>query len=90
VFFLYRSSEVGCGCKYSITPIKRINWDRQASGYAEYADSSVSLGNRLYWQLKGQKNLYQQVLYAIYLFKKNKILIHNLYVFDKWGKIFAI
>jgi hypothetical protein len=36
-------------CQYSRTPLIRINWDGEPSGYAENLDNLIFLENKLHW-----------------------------------------
>jgi len=72
-------------CKYSRTPLIRINWVREPSGYAVNPDKWISLwilATLAVWS--GGKKFYKWL--HIYVCA-NKNLIHNsLYVFDKWAE----
>jgi hypothetical protein len=49
--------------KYSATPLIRINWEGEASGYAENSDNWFFFENRLHWQFIN----YYVILYSTYL-----------------------
>ena len=71
---------------YSRTPLIRIKWDGNTSGYAENPDKGVFFENRLHWQFEvGKKSINGYFRLHIYL-RTNKTLIHNsLNGFDIWG-----
>ena len=76
---------------YSRTPLIRINWDGEPSGYTENTDKWIFLWKKAtlgVWV--GKKILQTAVLGNIYL-RKNKTLIHNsLYVFGGPGSSVGI
>ena len=73
--------------KYIITPLIRIKWDDELSGYAENPDNCFLFENRLHWQFEGGGGSTNGCFRLHIYLRKNKTLLHNsLYVVDNWGK----
>ena len=74
--------------KYSRTPIIRINWDGEPSGYAEIPDNwifSLKIGyfGRLKWKQISTNGCFRPYIYS----RANKTFKHNsFYVFDNRRK----
>jgi hypothetical protein len=69
--------------QYSITPIIRINWHHDPSGYAENLNF---LWKETTWQFKVQK-ISKNGFFRLHIYSRtNKTAVHSsLYIFDNWG-----
>ena len=79
-----------CVCVYSRTPLIRINWDGEPSGYAKksgYLDFSLKID--YISSLKRKKKVSTNGCFTLHIYLcTNKTITHNsLYVFDKWGNV---
>jgi hypothetical protein len=76
-----------CPFIYSRTPLIRINWDGEPSGYAENPDNWTFFKNKLHWQFEVEKLQTDGCLRLHIYLQTNKTLKHkSLCAFENWGK----
>jgi hypothetical protein len=76
---------------YSRTPLIRINWDDEPSGYAEKPDNWIVLWQKATLAVWSEKKFYKQLFKATYLLTyKENIMRNSLYLLDNCGRNEAI
>jgi hypothetical protein len=73
----------------SSTPLLRLHWDDEPSGYAEIWIIEFFFENRLHWQFE-VANVSTEGCFRLYIYlcANKTLMLNSLHVIDKWGEKF--